>query len=74
MGKRKSKVEEGWPGRSLDASFGVIHTEDLLTTSHNLGYAMKVIDKAQTIGVIVGEALGNLNSETGVIPVMVTLK
>src|SRR5205823_5729838 len=57
-----------------DASFGAIHTGDLLTTSQHAGYAMKVTDKVAAIGAIVGKALGNLDNGTGLIPVMVTLK
>ncbi len=58
----------------VDASFGPIHAGDLLTTSEHAGYAMKVTDKVAAIGAIVGKALGDLDSGTGVIPVMVTLK
>jgi hypothetical protein len=58
----------------VDASFGVIHAGDLLTTSPNPGYAMKVTDKAQASGAVIGKALGDLESGTGTVPVMVTLK
>jgi len=58
----------------VDASFGAIHTGDLLTTSRHPGYAMKVTDRVAAIGAIVGKALGDLDSGTGIIPVMVTLK
>jgi hypothetical protein len=58
----------------VDAGFGPVHAGDLLTTSSHAGYAMKVTDKTQAIGAVIGKALGNLESGTGVIPVMVTLK
>ena len=58
----------------VDASLGAIHTGDLLTTSPHAGYAMKVTDKVSAIGAIVGKALGNVETGTGLIPVTVTLK
>jgi hypothetical protein len=58
----------------VDASYGAIQAGDLLTTSPNPGYAMKVTDKAEASGAIIGKALGNLDSGTGTVPVMVTLK
>ncbi len=58
----------------VDASFGAIHSGDLLTTSSHAGYAMKVTDKVQAIGAIIGKALGNLDSGTGTIPVLVMPK
>ena len=58
----------------VDASFGAIRAGDLLTTSPNPGYAMKVTDKAEATGAIIGKALGDLASGTGTVPVMVTLK
>jgi hypothetical protein len=58
----------------VDATFGAIKAGDLLTTSPNPGYAMKATDKMQAFGATIGKALGNLDSGTGIIPVMVTLK
>ena len=58
----------------VDASFGAIKAGDLLTSSPHAGYAMKVTDKAAAGGAVIGKALGDLNSGTGLIPVMVTLK
>jgi hypothetical protein len=58
----------------VDASFGAIHAGDLLTTSTNPGYAMKVVDKVAAIGGIIGKALGTLETGTGSIPVMVMPK
>jgi hypothetical protein len=58
----------------VDASFGAIHAGDLLTSSPHAGYAMKVTDRSQAFGATIGKALGDLDSGTGTIPVMVTLK
>ncbi len=58
----------------VDASFGAIHAGDLLTTSSHAGYAMKATDKSQAFGAVIGKALGDLDSGTGTIPVLVTLK
>jgi hypothetical protein len=55
----------------VDATSGPIHAGDLLTTSANPGYAMKVTDKVEAIGAIIGKALGNLDGGTGTIPVLV---
>ena len=57
-----------------DASFGAIHAGDLLTTSSNPGYAMKVTDKLAAMGAVIGKALGNLESGTGTIPILVMPK
>jgi hypothetical protein len=58
----------------VDASFGPIHAGDLLTTSPHAGYAMKVTDKSQAFGATIGKALADLDTGTGIIPIMVTLK
>ena len=58
----------------VDASFGPIHAGDLLVASPHAGYAMKASDKGQAQGATLGKALGDLESGTGTIPVMVTLK
>jgi hypothetical protein len=63
-----------YKGVKVDASFGAIKAGDLLTTSPNPGYAMKATDKAQASGAVLGKALGDLDSGTGMVPVMVTLK
>ena len=52
----------------VDASFGPIHAGDLLTTSPHAGYAMKVTDKVAAIGAIIGKALADLPSGTGLDP------
>jgi hypothetical protein len=58
----------------VDASSGAIHAGDLLTTSTNPGYAMKVTDKVAAIGSIIGKALGCLVAGSGTIPVIVMPK
>jgi hypothetical protein len=63
-----------YKGVKVDASFGAVHAGDLLTSSPHAGYAMKVTDRAQGSGAVIGKALGNLDSGTGLVPVMVTLK
>ena len=58
----------------VDASFGPIHAGDLLTTSPHSGYAMKAEEDKITFGSVIGKALAGLDTGTGTIPVMVTLK
>ncbi len=58
----------------VDASFGPIKAGDLLVASTNPGYAMKADPDGKTSGAVIGKALGDLNSGTGAIPVIVTLK
>jgi hypothetical protein len=63
-----------YKGVKVDASFGAVHAGDLLVSSPNPGYAMKATDRAQANGAVIGKALGELATGTGLIPVMVTLK
>ena len=63
-----------YKGIKVDASFGAVHAGDLLVSSPNPGYAMKATDRAQANGAVIGKALGDLASGTGLVPVMVTLK
>jgi hypothetical protein len=63
-----------YKGVKVDASFGAVHAGDLLVASTHAGYAMKATDKTQTSGAVIGKALGNLDTGTGLVPVMVTLK
>ncbi len=63
-----------YKGVKVDASFGAVHAGDLLVASTHAGYAMKATDKTQTSGAVIGKALGNLETGTGLVPVMVTLK
>ena len=55
----------------VDASFGPIHAGDVRIQPH-AGYAMKATDKLQAFGAVIGKALGDLDSGTGTIPVLVT--
>ena len=58
----------------VTAENGPIHPGDLLVTSSTLGYAMKGTDRNRMLGAVVGKALGNLDSGTGVVEVVVTLQ
>jgi antitoxin (DNA-binding transcriptional repressor) of toxin-antitoxin stability system len=56
----------------VDASFGSIKAGDMLVASSNPGYAMASADPK--LGSVIGKALADWTSGTGLIPVMVTLK
>jgi hypothetical protein len=58
----------------VSAENGPIHPGDLLVTSSNSGYAMRGTDRARMLGAVIGKALGNLDSGTGVIEVVITLQ
>jgi hypothetical protein len=58
----------------VSAENGPIHAGDLLVASSTLGRAMKGTDRGKMLGAVVGKALGNLDSGTGVIEVLVTLQ
>jgi hypothetical protein len=58
----------------VSAENGPIKRGDLLVTSSTVGYAMKGTDRSRMLGAVVGKAMGNLNSGTGVIDVLVTLQ
>jgi hypothetical protein len=58
----------------VSAENGPIKRGDLLVTSSLLGYAMKGTDRSRMLGAVVGKALGNFDSGTGVIEVLVTLQ
>jgi hypothetical protein len=53
---------------------GPIHKGDLLVSSSTAGYAMKGTDRNRMLGAVIGKALGDLESGTGVIQVLVTLQ
>jgi hypothetical protein len=61
-----------YKGVKVDATKAPIHPGDLLVISGNAGYASVAVDPK--IGTVIGKALGELNSATGLIPVLVTLK
>ena len=56
----------------MDASQGAIAPGDLLVASANPGYAMSSASPAP--GTILGKALGELKSGTGVIPVIIAFQ
>ena len=58
----------------VSAENGAIRPGDLLVTSSKLGYAMKGTDRSKMLGAVIGKALGNLQTGTGVIEVGVTLQ
>jgi len=51
-----------------------IHVGDLLTSSDLAGYAMKAADPARTQGTVIGKAMSNLESGTGLVLVLVNLQ
>jgi hypothetical protein len=58
----------------VTAENGPIHTGDLLVASSTPGHAMKGTDHGRLTGAVIGKALGNLDSGTGTIEVLVTLQ
>ncbi len=58
----------------VSAENGAIRPGDLLVTAAKLGYAMRGTDRSKMLGAVIGKALGNLYSGTGVIEVVVTLQ
>lgn len=58
----------------VSAENGPIRRGDLLVTSSREGYAMKGTDRGRLTGAVLGKALGNLDSGTGLIEVVVTLQ
>jgi len=53
---------------------GPIRKGDLLVTSSRSGYAMRGTHHARMLGAVIGKAMGNLDSGSGVIEVLVTLQ
>ena len=77
MPKTKNQVPMAMLGivpTYVTAANGPIHPGDLLVTSSKIGYAMKATDRSRLTGAVIGKALGNLNSGTGKIEVLVTLQ
>jgi hypothetical protein len=56
------------------AENGRIHRGDLLVSSSIAGHVMKGTDRSRMLGAVVGKALSNLESGTGLIQVLVTLQ
>lgn len=58
----------------VDADISPIKIGDMLTTSKNTGHAMKVLDKSEAFGTVIGKALSGLPEGKGLIPVLVNLQ
>jgi hypothetical protein len=58
----------------VDASFGAIEPGDLITTAPRKGFAMKANDPLQAFGAIIGKALAEFPSGTGLLPILVSLQ
>lgn len=58
----------------VTAENGPIEVGDLLVSSSKAGYAMKGTDRRRMLGAVVGKAMEPLQSNTGVIEVLVTLQ
>ena len=58
----------------VSAENGPIKRGDLLVTSSIPGYAMKGTDHSRMLGAVIGKALGNLDSRTGVTEAVITLQ
>jgi hypothetical protein len=57
-----------------DATYGPIEPGDLLATSPTEGHAMRVTDAAAAAGAILGKTLGSLRADTGLVPILLTLR
>ncbi|RSS60352.1 hypothetical protein EF912_10455 [Streptomyces sp. WAC07061] len=55
-----------------DPQYGAISTGDLLTTSPTEGCAMRVSDRGQAVGAILGKALSSLEGAPGLLRMLVT--
>jgi hypothetical protein len=64
----------GFVPTKVTAENGPIHKGDLLVSSSTAGYAMKGTDRNRMLGAVIGKALGELPSGTGVVEVLVTLQ
>ena len=58
----------------VTAENGPIEPGDLLVTSSTPGFAMRGTDRSRMLGAVIGKAVGQLDSGTGVIEVGVTLQ
>lgn len=77
LNKAAAKVPMGIVGivpTKVSAENGPIHKGDLLVSSSIAGYAMKGTDRNRMLGAVIGKAMGDLESGTGVIQVLVTLQ
>lgn len=58
----------------VDARQVPIAIGDALTTSATAGHAMKVTDRSEAFGAVIGKALGALDTGLGLIPILVALQ
>jgi hypothetical protein len=58
----------------VDAQTHPIEVGDLLTTSTTAGHAMKAADPSCAFGTVLGKALGDLDTGTGLLPILVGLQ
>jgi len=58
----------------IDAKDSLVEIGDLLTTSSTKGYAMKAEDPGKAFGAVIGKALGSIEEEMGMIPILVALQ
>ena len=58
----------------VSAENGPIQKGDLLVTASTPGYAMKGTDRSRMLGAVIGKAMGELDSGSGEIEVLVTLQ
>lgn len=58
----------------VDANFGAVEIGDLLTTSPNLGHAMKATDHLKAFGAVIGKAMRPLASGQGLVPILIALR
>lgn len=71
---RKSVAMVGKAMVQVSACNGAIKVGDLLTTSDIPGVAMKVTDRSQALGAVIGKALGTHTDGTALVPVLVNLQ
>ncbi|MFE0463739.1 hypothetical protein ACFW1A_31250 [Kitasatospora sp. NPDC058965] len=58
----------------VDAQVHRITVGDLLTTSATPGHAMKAANQAEAFGTVLGKALADLDTGTGLLPILVCLQ
>ena len=75
--KKKNRLPIALMGKvycKVDARNSSIEIGDLLTTSSTKGHAMKAVDPTKSFGAVIGKALGAIEGELGMIPVLVALQ
>jgi hypothetical protein len=75
--KNKTEIPMAMVGivpTKVSAENGPIKRGDLLVSSATPGYAMKGTDRGRMLGAVLGKAMGNLDSGTGVIELLVSLQ